>query len=83
MDDADLVRQLRRLSSIANREKALYWRRYKLAHGPAAGIRIAEELRRQALAQRPGWPGPEERAEDRVAHERVLDVFARTARRTG
>jgi hypothetical protein len=83
MSDADFVRQMRRMSSIAAREKALYWRRYKLEHGPAAGIRIADELRRQVLAERPGWPGPDERAEDRVAHEQILDVLARTARRTG
>jgi hypothetical protein len=82
MDDADFVRQARRRARVADRAKALYWRRYKLEHGPAAGIRIADDLRRQTLAQHPDWPGPEERAEDHLAHERILDVLARTARRT-
>jgi hypothetical protein len=83
MDDADWVRQLQRLTRVADREKALYWRRYKLEHGSAAGIRIADELRRQVLAQHPDWPGREERVLDHAAHQRSLDVFARTARRTG
>ena len=82
MNDADFVRQLRRSSSVAAREKALYWRRYKQEHGPAAGIRIADELRRQVLATHPNWPSSEERAEDCTSHERILDVFAKTARRT-
>ena len=83
MDDADWLRELGRLTKVAEREKALYWRRYKLEHGSAAGIRIADELRRQVLAQHPDWPGPAQRAEDHVAHERSLDVFAKIARRAG
>jgi hypothetical protein len=62
----------------AERDKALYWRAHKLEHGPAAGIRIADELRRQVLAQRPEWPSARERAEDHEAHLRVLDVLERT-----
>jgi hypothetical protein len=72
---------LRRDAARAERDKALYWRKYKLEHGPAAGIRIADELRRQVIAQRPGWPDARERALDHAAHERVLDVLRRPSRR--
>lgn len=63
--------------------KALYWRAYKREHGEAAGIRIADELRRQVLAQRPGWPTERDRADDRAAHERVLDALEAAATRRG
>ena len=82
MLDRDFVSQARRQAVVADRDKALYWRRYKLEHGAAEGIRIADELRRQVLAQRPDWPGPTERAEDHAAHQRAIDVLARTASRT-
>jgi hypothetical protein len=61
----------------AELDKELYWRDYKREHGPAAGIRIAEQLRRQVIAQRPGWPSARERAEDHAVHQRVLDALAR------
>lgn len=63
--------------AAAERAKELYWR------GPASGIRIADELRRQAIAQRPTWPGPRERAEDHAAHLRALDTLSRVATRAG
>jgi hypothetical protein len=65
----------------AERDKALYWREYKRRHGPAAGIRIADELRRQAIAARPGWPSPRDRAEDYAAHLRLLDALAKASAR--
>jgi hypothetical protein len=58
--------------AAAERGKDLYWRDWKRKNGPAASIRIADELRRQALAQKPDWPSEEERREDHETHLRVL-----------
>lgn len=59
----------------AARDKELYWRDWKEKHGPAAGIRIADELRRQVIAQRPSFPSPGERREDLEAHLREIEAF--------
>ncbi|MCC6902540.1 MAG: hypothetical protein IT377_26450 [Polyangiaceae bacterium] len=69
--------------AASSRAKELYWREYKLRHGPLAGIRVADELRRQVIAQRPDWPTPAERADDHAAHLRALDALARVTSRTG
>lgn len=76
-------RQSRREHLAADRAKELYWRQCALRSGPASGIAIAEELRRQVIAQRPDWPSAAERAEDHAAHLRVLDALNRVATRTG
>jgi hypothetical protein len=49
---------------------------------PAERIRIADELRKQVLATRPGWPSPEERQADLETHAKVAEILAR-ALRTG
>lgn len=61
----------------AERSKELYWRDWKREHGPAAGIRIADELRRQVVEMRPDWPSAEERAEDLATHLRVIEALRR------
>ena len=61
----------------AARDKERWWRDHTRAHGPAAGIRFADELRRQALAARPDWPSEEEREEDLATHLRVIEVLRR------
>ena len=76
-DPAALLAFVRRDWSSAARSKALYWRDWKREHGPAAGIRIADELRRQVLFARPGWPSPRERRADLDAHLRVIDALRR------
>ncbi len=81
MSTAEFVRQLRERAVIVDRSKALYWRTLKLRRGPSSGLRIADELRRQVLAQRPDWPSKKERDEDHAAHLRVLDALERTPRR--
>ena len=63
--------------STMAQDKERYWRDYKREHGPAAGFRVAEELRLQVLAARPDWPSAEERAEDLATHLRVIDVLRR------
>ncbi|MCC6664428.1 MAG: hypothetical protein IT375_11820 [Polyangiaceae bacterium] len=78
---ADRVSRRERLA--ANQAKELYWRDHARCSGPASGIAIADELRRQVIAQRPDWPSGAERAEDHAAHLRVLDALSRVATRTG
>ncbi|WP_438025636.1 hypothetical protein [Sorangium sp. So ce233] len=73
MRNADELRRFARQGWVAaQRDKELYWRDWKRQHGPAAAIRIADELRKQVLAQKPGWPSEQERREDLATHRRVL-----------
>jgi hypothetical protein len=67
--------------AAAARDKERYFLDYKRQHGPAAGIRMADELRRHVLALRPDWPSEEERAEDMATHLRVIDVLRRVPAR--
>ncbi|MFO0568453.1 MAG: hypothetical protein U0263_22515 [Polyangiaceae bacterium] len=73
----------RRERRAADRAKELHWREQWFSHGPAAGIALADELRRQVVAQRPDWPSAAERAEDHASHLRVLDALDRVASRSG
>ena len=50
--------------------------------GPAGGIRIADELRRQVLAMHPDWPSQRERDEDLATHLRVIDALRRVPARS-
>jgi hypothetical protein len=80
MPDAEALRDfIDRDWASASRDKERYFRDYKREHGPAAGLRMADELRRQVLAVRPDWPSAEERAEDLATHLRVIDVLRRAA----
>jgi hypothetical protein len=67
----------------ASRSKSIYWRDWKRAHGPAAGIRMADELRKQVLLARPGWPSERERREDLATHLRVIEALRRVPPRGG
>jgi hypothetical protein len=67
--------------ALASQSKDLYWRDWKHAHGAAAGILLGDELRRHALAVRPGGPSERERAEDCAAHMWVIEALARVAPR--
>ncbi|WP_438043521.1 hypothetical protein [Sorangium sp. So ce128] len=78
MRDLDELRRFARQDwAAAQRDKELYWRDWKKQHGPAAGVRIADELRKQVLAQRPAWPSDGEREEDLATHLRVLEALDR------
>ncbi|WP_437620337.1 hypothetical protein [Sorangium sp. So ce1151] len=82
MRNADELRRFARQGwEAAQRDKELYWRDWKRQHGPAAGIRIADELRKQVLTQKPSWPREEERREDLATHLRVLEALDRVAAR--
>lgn len=59
------------------REKERYFRDWKREHGPAAGLRMADELRYQVLCVRPDWPSEGDRAEDLENHLRLIEVMRR------
>lgn len=60
---------------------AEYWQTWKRQHGTAGGVRIADDLRRQVLIQRPRWPTAAERREDVTCHLRVAEALRRVPAR--
>jgi hypothetical protein len=66
--------------SIAREAKDAYWGERVARLGPLEGLRIAEELRRQALLQDPAWPGHAERREDLLSHARLAELLCRAGR---
>jgi hypothetical protein len=76
-DPAALREFVRRDWDAAARAKEQYWRDWKREHGPAAGVRIADELRRQILLARPDWPSERERQEDLEMHLRLIEAIRR------
>ena len=63
--------------SASRRLKDSYWGDRIARLGPAEGIRIADELRRQMRLQDPSWPNERVRNEDLAAHVRLTDLFRR------
>ena len=61
----------------ARESKDAYWGDRIARLGPHEGLRIADELRRQALALDPAWPSAADRREDLLVHERVSDLLRR------
>ena len=59
--------------------KDAYWAARIRRLGPVEGIRIADELRRQALLQHPDWPDAASRREDLRRHVRMTELLARVA----
>jgi len=57
--------------------KAAFWSERKRQLGAAEGVRISDELRRQVVAMRPGWPDPAARALDLEAHIALSDRMRR------
>ena len=82
-----ITRGIRELVSrdwrAARAAKDAYWAERIARLGPLEGLRIAEELRRQALLQDPGWPHHADRREDVLFHVRMTELLqrARSARR--
>ena len=60
--------------------KDAYWADRIDRLGPMEGLRIADELRRQALAQCPAWPSEEDRREDLAAHAKLSSLLQRVPR---
>jgi hypothetical protein len=76
-DPAAVLAFVQRDWASASRSKARYWRDWKRRHGPAAGVRVAEELRLQVLRVRPDWPSRRERLADLAMHLRIIDALRR------
>lgn len=57
--------------------KDQYWGRRIARLGPLEGLRIADELRQQALLQNRAWPDDRLRQEDLAAHLRLADLLRR------
>jgi hypothetical protein len=61
--------------ALVSRSTAEYWRTWKRRHGAAGGVRMADQLRLQVLAQHPRWPTAAERSEDLAVHLRVAEAL--------
>lgn len=74
-----ITRQIRDYISrdwkAARDAKDAYWAERIARLGPGEGLRIADELRRQALRQHPGWPSEEDRRADLRAHVRLAELL--------
>ena len=64
--------------------KDRYWRDRVASLGPLEGLRAADELRRHAQLQDPGWPNPADRRADLESHLRLAALLHRagSARRS-
>jgi hypothetical protein len=57
--------------------KDAYWGERVARLGPFEGLRIADELRRQALLLDRAWPHPADRHHDFLAHVRFAELLQR------
>lgn len=64
----------------AREAKDAYWGERVSRLGALEGLRVADELRRQALLQDPAWPRHAERRQDLLAHARLADLLRRAGR---
>jgi hypothetical protein len=64
---------------LVRRAKDRYWADRIQQLGAVEGLRVADELRRQALALDPLWPHPEGRQADLSAHVRLAQLFSRVS----
>jgi hypothetical protein len=76
-DPAALRAYVDRDWSSAARDDEHAWIEQARRQGPAGGVRIAGELRRQVVAMHPDWPSQQERDEDLATHLRVIDALRR------
>jgi hypothetical protein len=63
--------------AAARRSKDTYWGERIARLGLVEGLRIAGELRQQALWHDPSWPHADERQADLHAHVRLSRLFRR------
>jgi hypothetical protein len=63
--------------SAVRASKDAYWAQRFAERGLAEALRIADELRRQMIAQHPGWPAPPSRREDLAFHVRLAERLRR------
>src|SRR3990172_4127532 len=78
-DEIVIARGIREFISrdwgAARDAKDAYWGERIARLEPLEAFRIAEELRRQALLQNPGWPHPDDRRRDLHSHVRLADLL--------
>jgi hypothetical protein len=78
----DLKEFARRRRDLVDRLKADFWAERKRALTPLDALEIAEGLRRQAIALKPEWPSPEDRADDLHHHQELARKLAVARPRT-
>ena len=61
----------------ARAAKDAYWSERVARLGPLEGLRVADELRKQALLQNPHWPDAADRDRDLLDHVRLAELFTR------
>jgi hypothetical protein len=67
----DIRAYVRRRWDLIEAAKSGFWAREKAHQSPVEALRLADGLRRQALARHPDGPTGRERAEDLRSHEAV------------
>jgi hypothetical protein len=75
----DIREDMARDWDAARRAKDLYWGDRISRLGPAEGLRVAEQLRLQAIARNPAWPSAEDREADARAHLRLAERLHRAS----
>lgn len=75
----DIGRYMSREWSLARAAKDAYWADRIRRLGPMEGLRIADELRRQAIHQHPGWPDEGDRQRDLASHEKLAERLRRVS----
>jgi hypothetical protein len=63
--------------AAARNSKDTYWAERITRLGPLEGLRIADELRRQALLCDAGWPHAAARREDLLSHVHLAELLRR------
>jgi hypothetical protein len=63
--------------AASRRLKDAYWGERIARLGPAEGLRVADELRRQMQLQDTFWPSAAQRSADLSEHVRLADIFRR------
>jgi hypothetical protein len=76
----DLRSYVTRDLAAVRASKDAFWVQRISERGPGEGLRIADELRRQVLLQKPGWPDAEQRRQDFQSHVRLSELLHRAGR---
>jgi hypothetical protein len=80
VDPRDILAYLNRDWDAVRAVHGDYWARQKKKLGAAEGLRISDELRREAVARGGDFTTREQREEDLRAHQRVSRVLCNAAK---
>ena len=69
--------------AAARSAKDRHWAERVQRMGAGEALRIADELRRQAIENVPGWPTPDDRKADLYGHVRLSELLRRADRTCG